>query len=109
MHEAGSTEDFRMKLTCKSLLMAYKQSSDKKFGSVDVYVDGEFAMKVDGYSEGGWNNPVPVQVIKGREEAEHVIEIRMSEGSQDKTFSILAFAAGLEEEPETKYTAQGEK
>ncbi len=109
MHEAGSTEDFRMKLTCKSLLMAYKQSSDKKFGSVDVYVDGEFAMKVDGYSEGGWNNPVPVQVIKGREEAEHVIEIRMSEGSQDKTFSILAFAAGLEEEPETKDTAQGEK
>ena len=53
--------------------------------------------------------PVPVQVIKGREEAEHVIEIRMSEGSQDKTFSILAFAAGLEKEPETKDTAQGEK
>ena len=56
-----------------------------------------------------WNNPGPVQVIPGREEAEHVIEIRMSEGSQDKTFSILVFAAGLEEEPETKDTAQGEK
>lgn len=94
----GGAEAFKMKLTCKGLLMAYKQSSDKKFGSVDVYVDGEFVMKVDGYSDGGWNNPVPVQIIKGREEAEHTVEIRMSEGSQEKAFSILAFAAGMEGE-----------
>lgn len=99
MHGAdGGSEAFEMKLTCKGLLMAYKQSSDKKFGSVDVYVDGEFVMKVDGCSDGGWNNPVPVQIIKGREEAEHTVEIRMSEGSEGKAFSILAFAAGLEEE-----------
>lgn len=97
MHAAGSgDEPFRMTLTCDGLLMAYKQSSDKKFGSVDVYVDGEFVMKVDGYSEGGWNNPVPVQIIKGRGQQEHTVEIRMSEGSEDKVFSILAFAAGLE-------------
>lgn len=97
MHQAESGDEaFRMKLTCKSLLMAYKQSGDKKFGSVDVYVDGEFVTKVDGYSDGGWNNPVPVQLIKGREEAEHVVEIKMSEGSEDKNFSILAFAAGLD-------------
>ncbi|MDE7300250.1 MAG: SGNH/GDSL hydrolase family protein, partial [Lachnospiraceae bacterium] len=97
MHTADSGDEaFRMTLTCGGLLMAYKQSSDKKFGSVDVYVDGEFVMKVDGYSEGGWNNPVPVQIIRGREQKEHTVEIRMSEGSEDKAFSILAFAAGQE-------------
>lgn len=99
MHEAESgNEVFQMKLNCKSLLMAYKQSGDKKFGSVDIYVDGKFVMKVDGYSEGGWNNPVPVQIIKENAEEEHIVEIKMSEGSEDKNFSILAFAAGLDKE-----------
>lgn len=99
MHGAGSGDEaFSMKLTCKGLLMAYKQSGDKKFGSVDVYVDGEFVMKVDGYADGGWNQPVPVQIIKEDEEAEHLVEIRMSEGSEEKNFSILAFAAGLDGE-----------
>ncbi len=110
MHSAESGDEaFSMKLTCKSLLMAYKQSGDKKFGSVDVYVDGEFVMKVDGYSDGGWNQPVPVQVIKGNEEAEHVVEIRMSEGSEEKNFSILAFAAGLDGEMPGKETGGSEK
>ena len=99
MHEAESgNEVFQIKVNCKSLLMAYKQSGDKKFGSVDVYVDNKFVMKVDGYSEGGWNNPVPVQLIKGSKEEEHIVEIKMSEGSEEKNFSILAFAAGLDKE-----------
>lgn len=99
MHGAeNGDEAFQMTLTCKGLLMAYKQSNDKKFGSVDVYVDGEFLVKLDGYSEGGWNNPVPVQLIHEKEAAEHMVEIRMSEGSQEKAFSILAFAAGVKDD-----------
>lgn len=89
MHDGEAGNDsFKMTLNCKNLLMNYKTGSGA-FGTAEVYVDGELAMSLNG--AGGWNNSNVVLLIDEREAAEHVVEIRMAEGQEDKAFTIYAF------------------
>lgn len=79
---------FRMTLNCKNLMLVYKSGSG--FGTASVYVDGEPAMTLNASEDGGWNNPITVLLINETEAAEHVIEIRMAEGNENKEFTIMA-------------------
>ena len=89
MHDGEAGNDsFKMTLNCKNLLMNYKTGSGA-FGTAEVYVDGELAMSLNG--AGGWNNSNVVLLIDEKEAAEHVVEIRMAEGQEDKAFTIYAF------------------
>ena len=68
--------------------MNYKTGSGN-FGTAEVYVDGNLVKSLNG--AGGWNNSNVVLLIDDREAAEHVVEIRMAEGQEDKAFTIYAF------------------
>ena len=89
MHDGTAGNDsFKMTLTCKNLLMNYKTGS-AEFGIAEVYVDGKLVKSLNG--SGGWNNSNVVLLIDDREAAEHVVEIRMAEGQENKAFTIYAF------------------
>ncbi len=89
MHDSeGGNDSFKMTLNCKNLLMNYKTGSGA-FGMAEVYVDGVLVKSLNG--AGGWNNSNVVLLIDEAEAAEHVVEIRMAEGQEDKAFTIYAF------------------
>lgn len=91
MHDADSSADaFEMKLTCKTLLINYKQSSSKNAGIVEVLVDGEVVKELDCYNESGWNQSIVDLIIDDESAAEHTVVIRMKEGDESKEFTILA-------------------
>lgn len=82
---------FTMTLTCKSLIMIYKNANNDSFGKAEVYVDGKLTQTYAGHEDGGWNNCMVVMIIDEKAAAEHTVEIKMAEGDEDKAFTILAF------------------
>lgn len=93
MHAKDSGNDeFSIKLTCKNMLINYKQSSSSEAGAIAVYVDGEFAKEINCYNAGGWNQSIVELVLDEDVAAEHTITFRMKEGDEEKTFTILALS-----------------
>ncbi|MCR5521121.1 MAG: SGNH/GDSL hydrolase family protein [Lachnospiraceae bacterium] len=91
MHDKdGGNEPFTLKLSCKKLLLNFKTSSSKSFGLAEILVDGTPVAACNGWNSGGWNNCNVVAVIDAEDCAEHTVEIRMAEGSEDKSFTILS-------------------
>lgn len=84
-----STESFTMTISCRSLIIAYKQASGSSFGKADCYIDG---VKVGSLSQstGGWNNASLFRALKEDEVKEHEVEIRMQDGDETKPFTIFA-------------------
>ena len=82
---------FTMTLTCKSLIMVYKNANNDSFGKADVFVDGKLQKTYAGHEEGGWNNCMIVMIIDETVAAKHTVEIKMAEDDKDKAFTILAF------------------
>ena len=90
-HKAGNeNKPFKLTLNCKNILINYKTANRSDFGKADFYVDGELVATADGYSSGGWNNCNVIMVLKQDEASEHVLEVKMAEGSEDKAFTILS-------------------
>ena len=87
----ASNEPFTMSLTCKSLIMIYKNANNDSFGKADVFVDGKLQKTYAGHEDGGWNNCMVVMIIDETVAATHTVEIKMAQGDEDKTFTILAF------------------
>lgn len=91
MHTAESNgEAFRVELKCKNMILNYKTSASKDFGRVCVYVDGDLAAEIDGYTQGAWNNLIQALVLDEKESGYHVLEICMAEGDEGKDFTLLA-------------------
>ena len=88
---SAGNESFTMTLTCKNLMLNYKTANNQKFGEADVFVDGEYKMTLNCFSAGGWNNNNVILIIDEKEAAEHTVEIRMKEGQEEKSFTILCF------------------
>lgn len=88
---SNGSDSFVMTLNCKNLLYVYKSSSSEDFGMADVFIDGKFVVNCNSGLGGGWNNPIPVLLIKDDTTAVHKIEIKMAEGNEEKEFTILAF------------------
>lgn len=86
----SGTKALRFTVKCKNFMINYKTSSSAEFGSAEVYVDGKKVRSLEGKTAGGWNNSNLVVVLDESETAEHVIEIKMAEGSEDKAFTVLA-------------------
>ncbi len=90
-HKAGSeNEPLKLTLNCKNILINYKTSSNASFGKADFYIDGELVATADGHSAGGWNNCNVIMLLRQDEAAEHVLEVKMAEGSEDKAFTVLS-------------------
>lgn len=90
MHTASSgNESFTATLNCKNIMVSYKLSSSDEFGFVYVYIDGEPVTELYGYQDGGWNNCDTVLVLDEDTAATHTLEIKMSEGMENYSFTIL--------------------
>ena len=91
MHTAGAErEDFVLTAESKSLVLIYKDSGSSTFGNADVYVDGEYFKTLNPH-EVNWTHCSPVILYREESIGRHEIRIRMSEGDQDKYFTILGF------------------
>lgn len=86
---SAGTQSFKMTVTCKNMLLAYKLSSSKNAGKADIYVDGKKVVSLDGYSSSGWNNAETALIFNDSQVSEHEIEIKMAEGDEAKEFTIL--------------------
>lgn len=90
MHTADSgSESFTATMNCKNIMISYKISSSTDFGFASAYVDGEFVTELYGCQDGGWNNCETVLVLDENTAATHTLEIKMSEGMEADSFTIL--------------------
>lgn len=92
---AGSNEEFRLEINCRSLIFVYKEQGNwlsEKFGKADVFIDGKKFATYDGGKEGGWNNSVTQLVIDEKEASNHLVEVKMAGGDEEKGFTIVALA-----------------
>lgn len=86
------TDGGSMKFTvdCSVLEMVFKANNSDKYGTADIYVDGEKVKSVVSNMSDGWNNPVTAYLIDNDSSAEHTVEIRM-EGGITQAFFVMAF------------------
>lgn len=87
--KTAGANSFKMTVTCKNMLLAYKLSNSSDAGKIDIYVDGTKVTTLDGYSSSGWNNAETALIFNDENAAEHEIEIKMADGNAAKEFTIL--------------------
>lgn len=104
MHTGENGNDaLKIKLNCKNIMLNYKTSWSQEYGTAVVYVDGKEVTRLNGYSSGGWNNSNVVLVLDEAKSAEHVLEIKMAEGDENKKFTLLTIGYSFHE-PDGLYT-----
>lgn len=89
----SSNESLKIEITCKTFLISYKIQGSwmtEKFGSADFFVDGKKNTTKNGFNQNGWNNTETFFLIDEKNPSKHFIEIKMSEGNENKGFTILA-------------------
>ncbi len=92
LHDKTSgNKGMKIKLKCKSLFAIYREKNDRNEGDAQIYVDGQLKASMSGYRIFGWGNPMSVFVFREEESKEHILEIRMSPGDEQKEFAFLAF------------------
>ncbi len=83
------TEPFVCNIRCKLLLIVFKDVGGVEFGKAVVKVDGKETMVYDPH-EVGWTHSNAVVVIREDIVSDHVVEIFMAQGEEQKKFTILA-------------------
>ena len=86
----GCRGSFEMTITCKSLVLVFKDSGETDAAKAEVYVDGNWVRTADPYVN-GWLHCNPLVIIKGSELKEHTVRIQVSEGDEEKKCTILGF------------------
>ncbi len=87
-HDAGdSGEPLTVKGTFKKLLVAYKAAAGDDWGRAEILVDGKLRATVGGGSD-KWGQSEVALCLNDTESKEHTVEIRMTEGTKDKKFTI---------------------
>lgn len=89
-HRSG-VEPLTFTANCKNLLIAYRTMSDASYGNAEVWIDGH-RMATLRANTGSWGQSVVDLVLNQPVSAEHTIEIRMQEGSENKKFTITCLA-----------------
>lgn len=93
-HYDGERENdpvaFEMKVTCKALLLVFKDNGAAEAGKADVYVDGTKVLTADPHIN-GWIHCNAVIILDEETAKQHKIKIQMSQGDEDKKFTILGF------------------
>ena len=89
--KGGENSGISFDITSKSLFIIYQCNKSKRFGTAEIYVDGELCSEVKSSASTGWNNPVAQLVFKSDELKTRRIEIKMADGNEDTYFGILGF------------------
>lgn len=91
MHTKDSGSDsLKVKVNCKTLMLVYKQSNQKTYGSADLYIDGVKKATLSCYDKSGWNNGKVHLVLTEENAANHEIELKMADDNETKNFTLLA-------------------
>lgn len=86
--EAGGTLTFDIE--CQNFGVFFLCTTNGKSGTYEVYVDGERKGRLEADFTGGWGTYGNTrQIMLAKETAQHTIEIRPAEGSEDKGITIL--------------------
>lgn len=83
-------EPFVLELSCRRLVLEFKDSGSQGFGKALVTIDGEKHRILDP-TEAGWTHCHTTVLFNKQETANHRIEITMAPGDEEKTFTILGF------------------
>ena len=79
-----------MTITCKSLVLVFKDSGEVDAAKAEIYVDDKWVRTADPYVN-GWLHCNPIIIYKGTESTEHKVRIEIAEGDEKKKFTILGF------------------
>jgi hypothetical protein len=91
MHTASSAPvSFKLAITSRILILVFKDSGSPEFGKADIIVDGTVKLTADPH-ENNWTHCNPVLLYQHENSREHMIEIRMAPGDEDKCFTLLGF------------------
>ena len=83
-------DPFVAEITCRKLVLEFKDSGDPAFGKALVTIDGEKSRVLDPL-EAGWTHCHTALLFNRQEAAPHRVEIAMAPGEEGKTFTILGF------------------
>lgn len=83
-------QPFKMEITCKALVLVFKDCGEVNSGKAEVFLDGEKIYLADPKIN-GWVHCNPKILFDEAESRTHVIEIKMLEEDKEKTFTILGF------------------
>lgn len=83
-------EAFEMTISCKALLLVFKDSGALDVGKADVYVDGVKTYTADPRAT-GWVHCNAAIVLNEKESAQHTVCVRVPKEDEDKKFTILGF------------------
>lgn len=86
----GDFEPFCLEISCRALLLIFKDSGEVSAGKAEVFVDGERKLTADP-KVNGWIHCNPVILFQEKETGRHVVQVRMADGDEDKEFTILGF------------------
>ncbi len=89
--KGGENQGISFEMTFESLFLVFHCNNNKKFGTAEVFVDGELAAEIPSYSNEGWSNPVPRFIKQFDTVGTHTVEVKMQEGQEDTYFGILCF------------------
>lgn len=90
-HTASSGgESFKLRMTSRNLILVFKDSGSAEVGKAEVLVDGQPVLTADPHVN-NWTHCNAVILFQEQQSREHAVEIRMAEGDQDKSFTILGF------------------
>ncbi len=89
-HSATDTNDpLVFRAAFRKLLIAWRAVSDPKYGEAEIWVDGKLKRTLKGAAD-KWGQSEVTLLWDAKEPAEHKVEIRMSEETKDKRFTITA-------------------
>ena len=81
---------FEMKITCKALVLVFKDSGEVDAAKAEIYADGKWVRTADPYVN-GWLHTNPLLIFAEPETKEHTVRIEIAEGDEDKKCTILGF------------------
>lgn len=86
----NAEQAFTLELSCRALLLIFKDSGETRVGRAEVFVDGEKKLVADPHIN-GWLHCNPVILLQEQETKHHEIRIQMAAGDEEKEFTILGF------------------
>ncbi len=91
MHgDDANNSSFKLTLSCRSLIMLYKDSGSSAFGTAQITVDGELFKTADPHAI-NWTHCNAMLLLNEPTAREHTVEVCMQPGHENRRFTILGF------------------
>lgn len=87
--EDAGNDPLTVTATFSKLILSYEQFNNAAYGDLEVWIDGTKAATLSGNSSSAWNNPAVEVVLNETEAAEHTVELKMADGSEELGFVLL--------------------